>query len=149
MSAPVRSDPPLDPRAVRVSGGLTAVVLVIVLLSGSAWLLAAQAAVFALGAFAGPQFAPYPVLYRGLVAPRLGPPTERADAAPVRLSQLVGLALTATGLTGYLAGLTALGVASTAFALAAALLDTALGHRPGAWIHTVIATIRTTQGVVS
>ena len=65
---PRPGDPPVDPRGVRFSAAVTTVVLALVLLSGSAWLLAAQAVVFALGAFAGLRFSPYSVLYRALVA---------------------------------------------------------------------------------
>ena len=114
---PTASDPPVDPRGVRFAAALTTVVLAVVLVTGSGWLLATQAAVFALGAFAGLRLAPYSVIYRLLVAPRLSPPTEREDAAPVRFSQLVGLVFAVVGVVGYLTGLTALGVVATAFAL--------------------------------
>jgi hypothetical protein len=143
MSAPVRSDPPVDPRGVRFAAALTTVVLAVVLLTGSGWLLAVQAAVFALGAFAGLQFAPYSVVYRLLLAPRLAPPTEREDAAPVRFSQLVGLVFAVVGVIGYLSGLTVLGVVATAFALAAAFLNAAFGFCLGCEMYAVIARIRT------
>jgi len=76
VSASVRpnTDPPLDPRGVRFAAILTTIVLALVLISGSGWLAAAQALVFALAAFAGMRFAPYAVLYRKAIAPRLGPP---------------------------------------------------------------------------
>ena len=63
-------DPPVDPRGVRFAAAVTTAVLVLVLVTGSAWLLAAQVAVFALGAFAGLRFAPYTAAFRLLVAPR-------------------------------------------------------------------------------
>ena len=142
MSAPVRSDPPVDPRGVRFAAALTTAVLAVVLLTGSGWLLAAQAVVFALGAFAGLRFAPYSVLYRVLLAPRLAPPTEREDAAPVRFSQLVGFAFAVVGVAGYLTGLTVIGVVATAFALAAAFLNAAFGFCLGCEMYAVIARIR-------
>jgi hypothetical protein len=142
MSAPVRSDPPVDPRGVRFAAALTTVVLAVVLLTGSGWLLAVQAVVLALGAFAGPRFAPYSVLYRALLAPRLAPPTEREDAAPVRFSQLVGLVLAVVGVAGYLTGLTVLGVVATALALAAAFLNAAFGFCLGCEMYAVTARIR-------
>jgi hypothetical protein len=58
-AAAVRRGPPVDPRCVRFSAALTTVVLALVLVSGSGWLLAAQALVFALGSVAGLRFAPY------------------------------------------------------------------------------------------
>ncbi|MBC8091520.1 MAG: DUF4395 domain-containing protein [Pseudonocardia sp.] len=145
----MRSDPPVDPRGVRFAAALTTVVLAVVLISGSGWLLAVQALVFALGAFAGLRFAPYSVLYRLLVAPRLRPPTEREDAAPVRFSQLVGLVFAVLGTVGYLTGLTALGVVATAFALAAAFLNAAFGFCLGCEMYAVIARIRNKQGATA
>ena len=141
------SDPPLDPRGVRVAAALSSAVLALVLLTGSGALLAAQAVVFALAAFAGPRFAPYPLLYRTLIAPRLAPPTEREDAAPVRFSQLVGFVFALVGAVGYLTGLTALGVVATALALAAAFLNAAFGFCLGCELHALIHRSRHRQGV--
>ena len=142
MSAPVRSDPPVDPRGVRFAALLTTVVLTVVLVTGSGQLLAVQALVFALGAFAGLRFAPYPVAYRALVAPRLRPSTEREEAAPVRFSQLVGLVLAVLGTLGYLTGRTVLGVVATAFALAVAFLNAAFGFCLGCELSAVIGPSR-------
>jgi hypothetical protein len=144
--APTRSaDPPLDPRGVRFAAGLTCVVLALVLLGGSGWLAAAQALVFALGAFAGMRFAPYGVLYRRAVAPRLGPPAEREEAAPVRFSQTVGFVCTAAGALGYLTGLTVLGLVATAIALVAAFLNAAFGFCLGCELYGLLARARTAR----
>jgi hypothetical protein len=144
-AAPTATDPPVDPRGVRFAAALTTVVLAVVLLTGSGWLLAAQAAVFALGAFAGLRFAPFSVVYRLLVAPRLSPPTEREDAAPVRFSQLVGFVFAAVGTVGFVTGLTVLGVVATAFALAAAFLNAAFGFCLGCEMYVVIARFRSNK----
>ncbi|GAA4702119.1 DUF4395 domain-containing protein [Pseudonocardia yuanmonensis] len=144
--APARPvDPPLDPRGVRFAAGLTSVVLALVLLGGSGWLAAAQALVFALGAFAGMRFAPYGVLYRLALAPRLGPPAEREEAAPVRFSQTVGFVLTAVGALGYFSGLTVLGLVATAFALVAAFLNAAFGFCLGCAMYGLLARARTAR----
>jgi hypothetical protein len=140
-----RPDSPVDPRGVRFAAALTTAVLALVLVTGSVWLLGAQVAVFALAAFAGLRFAPYPVLFRVLVAPRLGAPTAREDAAPVRFSQAVGLVFAAVGVLGYATGLTALGVAATALALAAAFLNAAFGFCLGCELYGLIARLRTTS----
>ncbi|MCE0765835.1 DUF4395 domain-containing protein [Pseudonocardia kujensis] len=141
--APARStDPPLDPRGVRFAAGLTTVVLALVLVSGSGWLAAAQALVFAAGAFAGMRFAPYGVLYRLAVAPRLGPPAEREAAAPVRFSQTVGFVFATVGAVGYLSGLTVLGIVATAFALVAAFLNAAFGFCLGCEMYGLLARAR-------
>ena len=77
--------------------------------------------------------------YRTLVAPRLSPPTEREDAAPVRFSQLVGFVFAVVGTVGYLTGLTALGVVATAFALVAAFLNAAFGFCLGCELYPLAA----------
>ncbi|GAA1244714.1 DUF4395 domain-containing protein [Pseudonocardia aurantiaca] len=137
-----RGDPPVDPRGVRFNATVTTVVLALVLLSGSPWLLAAQAMVFALGAFAGLRFAPYSVLYRAMLAHRLGEPAEREEAAPVRFSQGVGFTFAVVGAVGYFSGLTALGIVATAFALAAAFLNAAFGFCLGCEMYALIARLR-------
>ena len=83
----------VDPRGQRVAAALTAAVLAIVLLTGSAWLLAAQAGVFAAGALAGVAASPYARLFARFLRPRLGPPAELEDARPPRFAQFVGLLL--------------------------------------------------------
>ena len=140
--SPTTSDPPLDPRGVRFAAAVTTAVLALVLVSGSGWLLAAQAVVFALAAFAGPRFSPYAVLFRALVAPRLGPPSEREDAAPVRFSQAVGLALAAVGTVSYLAGVPALGITVTAVALAAAFSAAAFNFCAGCEMYAAVARLK-------
>ncbi len=140
-----RTDPPVDPRGVRFAAALTTVVLALVLVTGSVWLLAAQTVVFALGAFAGLRFAPYSVLYRTALAPRLGPPTEREDAAPVRFSQTVGFAFAVVGVLGYATGLTALGLVATALALVAAFLNAAFDYCLGCELYGLIARFRSTR----
>ena len=72
----------IDPRGARFGAAITTVVLAAVLITGSAWLLAAQAVVFGIGAFLGLKYAPYGLIYRALVRPRLGPPKEMEDEAP-------------------------------------------------------------------
>jgi hypothetical protein len=117
----------IDVRGPRFGAWITTVVLAVVLLTGSGWLLAVQAVVFAVGAFAGLRYAPYGVLFRVLVAPRLGPVTEREDEAPPRFAQLVGFGFALVGTLGYLAGAPLVGAVATGLALVAALLNAAAG----------------------
>lgn len=124
---PAPSAPPVDPRAPRFAAWVTTGVLVVVLISGSALLLAAQAVVFALGAFAGLYFSPYGLLYRVAVAPWLPPSSRREEAAPVRFAQGVGFAFAVVGTAGYALGVPLLGIIATATALAAAFLNAAFG----------------------
>ncbi len=140
-----RVEPRLDPRGVRFSAAVTTLVLALVLISGSGWLAAAQAVVFGVGSIAGMTFAPYGVLFRRLVAPRLAPPAEREDAAPVRFSQTVGLVFAVVAAIGYLTGLTTLGVVATAFALAAAFLNAVFGFCLGCEMYGLLARVRTAR----
>lgn len=117
----------IDPRGPRFAAALTAVLLALTLLTSSFWLLAIQGALFAVGAFAGPGRSPYGLLYRHLVAPRLGPPHELEPVEPVRFAQGVGLVFALAGLVGYASGLPLLGAVATGGALAAAFLNAAFG----------------------
>ncbi|WIX81079.1 DUF4395 domain-containing protein [Amycolatopsis carbonis] len=115
--------PAVDPRGPRFAAIITTIVLAVVLVTQWWPLLALQTVVFAIGAFIGLKPAPYSVLYRALVAPRLGPPTEREDAAPLRFAQAVGFVFALVGTIGFVAGVTPLGIVATAFALFAAFLN--------------------------
>lgn len=117
----------IDPRGPRFAAWATSLVLVAVLLTDWWPLLAAQAAVFAVGAFLGLRHSPWTQLYRAVVAPRLGPTDEREDEAPLRFAQGVGLAFALTGTLGYALGAPAVGMAAAALALAAAFLNAAFG----------------------
>ena len=134
--------PHVDPRGPRFGAALTTIVLIVVLLTGSAWLLAAQAVVFALGASLGVARSPYGWLFRTAVRPRLAPPTELEDARPPRFAQAVGLGFAVVGLIGYLSGATLLGVVATAFALAAAFLNAAFGFCLGCEIYLLLRRLR-------
>ena len=118
-------DAPVDPRGPRFTAWMTAVVLVVVLLTGWWPLLAVQAVVFAASGFVSLKLNPWSPVFRSLVAPRLGPTTEREDAAPLRFAQAVGFAFALVGTLGYATGLTGLGVVATSFALVAALVNAA------------------------
>jgi hypothetical protein len=115
----------IDPRGPRFGAVITTVVLAVVLLTGSTWLLAAQVAVFAVGALAGLRYAPYGLLYRHLVRPRLGPPAHTEPEAPPRFSQGVGMVVAGVGVVLYATGVTAGGIVFTALALVAAFLNAA------------------------
>jgi hypothetical protein len=116
----------LDPRGPRFAAAVTSVVLIVVLATGWGWLALAQAVVFAVTAI-DPRRGPYGYVYRALVLPRLGPTTDREDAAPVRFAQLVGFVFLAVAAVGYLAGVTPLGITFAALGLLAAFLNAAFG----------------------
>ena len=132
----------IDPRGPRFAASITTVVLAVVLVTGSVWLLVAQAVVFAAGAVFGLRYSPYGFLYRRLVRPRLGPPAELEPEAPPRFAQAVGLVFAAIGIAGYAAGLTWLGMAATAAALIAAFLNAVFGFCLGCEMYLLIRRIR-------
>ena len=109
-----------------------------VLVTGSSWLLAAQAVIFAIGAFFGLRNAPYGLIYKFLIRPRLGPPGELEAEAPPRFAQGVGLAFAVIGVIGYATGATPLGIGATAAALVAAFLNGAFGLCLGCELYVLI-----------
>jgi hypothetical protein len=132
----------VDPRGQRFSAALTAIVLVIVLITGSGWLLGFQAVVFGIGAVFGLRYAPYGLIYRFAVRPRLGPSAEMEAEAPPRFSQGVGLVFSIIGVIGYAAGVVPLGMAAAAAALAAAFLNAAFGFCLGCEMYLLIKRLR-------
>jgi hypothetical protein len=133
-----RNTPLVDARGPRFGAWITTVVLAVSLATGWWPLLAVQVVIFGIGAFAGLGYAPYGLIYRYLVAPRLGPTTEREEAAPPRFAQGVGFAFAAIGVLGYASGLTALGVIATALALVAAFLNAAFGFCLGCEVYLLL-----------
>jgi hypothetical protein len=117
----------VDARGPRFAAWVTSAVLAVALLTAGGWVVAAQAAVFAVGAFGGLRYAPYGVLFRVLVAPHLGPVREREPESPPRFAQLVGLVFAVAGAAGYLLGAPLVGAVATGLALVAALLNAATG----------------------
>jgi hypothetical protein len=128
----------VDPRGQRFAAAVTSVVLTVVLVTGSWVLLAVQAVVFAVGAGFGVRFAPYALVFRALVRPRLGPPKELEDATPPRFAQGVGLVFALVGTAGYGLGITWLGLVATALALVAAFLNAAFGFCLGCEMYLLV-----------
>ena len=135
MTAPSRQ---IDVRGPRFAAWVTSAVLVVVLLTGSGVLLAVQAVVFAIGAFVGMRYAPYGVVFRTLVAPRLDPVREREPEAPLRFAQLVGFLFAVVGTAGYLLGAPTVGAVAAGFALVAALLNAAAGFCLGCEMYLLV-----------
>jgi hypothetical protein len=138
-SIPASRLAPVDPRGPRFAAGLTSLVLALALLTGSGWLLAVQAVVFALTAL---QLGPYAVIYRRLVRPHLGPPAELEDPRPLRFAQTVGLVFTLVALAGIALGAPALTITATAAALAAAFLNAAFGVCLGCEVYLLLRRAR-------
>ena len=120
----------VDPRALRFTAAVTAVVLALVLVAPSPVreiLLAVQAGVFALGVFVSLSASPWAWLFRTVVRPRIGAPARTEDARPPRFAQTVGLLFTLIGLAALAAGLTTAGLVAVGLAFVAALLNATTG----------------------
>jgi hypothetical protein len=128
----------IDPRGPRFGALVTMVVFAVVLVTGNAWVLAAQALVFAAGTLFGLSYSPYGLIYRWLIRPRLGPPAELEAAAPPRFAQALGLVISIIGIAGYAAGVQPLGMAAAAAGLVAAVLNGVFGLCLGCEMYVAI-----------
>ncbi len=127
-TGPVHADAArIDPRGLRFAAALTTAVLATVLLTQSSWLLGAQVAVFAVGAFIGLRRAPYAIVFARLVRPRISAPEHTEDARPPQFAQLVGFGFATVGLIAIVAGATTVALVAVGLALAAAFLNAAFG----------------------
>ena len=138
----------VDVRGPRFAAWVTTAVLLAVLVASgfnnnvAALILATQAVVFAIGALRGPRHHPYGRAFATLVAPRLGPVTEREPVPPLRFAQFVGLLFALVGVAGFAFGAPLVGVVATAFALAAAFLNAAFGICLGCQVYPLITRLR-------
>jgi hypothetical protein len=140
----------VDVRGPRFTAWVTTVVIVATLIASAfsdaaaAVILGLQAVVFAIGAAGGPRQNPYGRIFATFVAPRLGPVTDREPVPPLKFAQLVGFVFAVIGAAGFATGLTALGLAATAFALIAAFLNAAFGICLGCQLYPFVARLRRT-----
>lgn len=138
----------IDSRGPRFGAAITTVVLAVVLVTSgvshlvAGWLLFAQTVIFAVGALAGLRYAPYGLIFRHLVRPRLGPPSATEPAAPPRFSQGVGMVFAGVGAIGFAVGAPVLGIVFAAFALVAAFLNAAFDYCLGCQMYLLIQRIR-------
>jgi hypothetical protein len=106
------------------------------------WVIVAQALVFAIGAFKGPQFTPYAFIFKTLVKPRLKKSGETEDVRPPQFAQTVGLLFALTAAAGSFAGLDVVFTIAVAFALAAAFLNAAFNFCLGCEIYLLLLRAR-------
>jgi len=138
----------VDIRGPRFAAWVTTVVIAATLLVsavspiGAAVILGVQAVVFAIGAWRGPRQHPYGLIFARLVAPRLGPVTEKEPVPPLKFAQLVGFLFAAVGVVGFAVGVPLLGLIATGFALIAAFLNAAFGICLGCQIYPLVVRFR-------
>ncbi|QWC83851.1 DUF4395 domain-containing protein [Nocardioidaceae bacterium] len=135
----------IDPRGPQFGAALTTVILAAVLLVPTPvaiGLLAFQTVLFGLGVGLGVARTPYAWLFKNLVRPRLGAPSELEDPRPPRFAQAVGLGFAVAGLVSYVAGAVVLGQVFVGFALAAAFLNAAFAFCLGCEMYLLLARLR-------
>ena len=138
----------VDVRGPRFAAWVTTAVIVATLVIstfsnvGAAVVLGLQAVVFAIGAWRGPRQHPYGLIFKRLIAPRLGPVTEKEPVPPLKFAQLVGFVFALVGVIGFAGGVPLLGLIATGFALVAALLNAAFGICLGCQLYPLVAQLR-------
>ena len=134
----------IDVRGPRFAAGITAVLLLVDVFLGlvgataSAFILLAVITALFLWGVLSPRTAPWGVLYRKVVQPRLRPATEFEDPRPPRFAQGVGLFVTVIGLVLHLIGVPwALPIAAAA-AFMAAFLNAVFGLCLGCQLYLLL-----------
>ncbi|MBQ3357725.1 MAG: DUF4395 domain-containing protein [Microbacterium sp.] len=103
-----------------------------------AFLLTAVIALLFLWSILSPATAPWGVLFRRAIRPRLAPPTELEDPRPPRFAQGVGLFVVTIGLVLQLAGVPWALPIATAAAFIAAFLNAAIGLCLGCQLYLLL-----------
>ena len=149
----------IDPRGPRFAAGITSLLLLIAAFLGltglstsgdlasatvaerfldPAFLLLLVTALLFLWGVLSPRTAPWGVLFRTLVQPRLSPPTDLEDPRPPRFAQGVGLLVVGVGLVLHLLGVPwALPIAA-AMAFVAAFLNAVFGLCLGCQLYLLL-----------
>ena len=128
----------IDARGPRFGAVITTVVLATALATNNLWVIVAQAIVFAIGAFKGPQFTPYAFIYKSIVKPRLKGEAPAEDVRPPQFAQSVGLIFALVAICGALSGVDAIFTVAVAFALGAAFLNAAFNFCLGCEIYLLL-----------
>jgi hypothetical protein len=144
----------IDPRGPRFSAGITAVLLLVVialsLLAPVGETLVARLTqpgfilfvlitlLFAWGAFAGVQRHPYGRIYKALIRPRLGAPTELEDPVPPTFAQGVGFFITGLGVVLHLVGVPYAVPVAAGLAFIAAFLNSVFAYCLGCQIYLLL-----------
>ena len=141
----VRPTTVIDARGPRFSAAITTAVLATALATNSLWVVIAQAIVFAIGAFRGPQFTPYAVIFKSIVKPRLKSAVITEDVRPPQFAQSVGLLFALTAIAGSVLGIPVIFTIAISFALAAAFLNAAFNYCLGCEMYVVLLRLRKPQ----
>ena len=132
----------IDARGPRFGALITTVVLVTALATHSVWVIAFQLLVFAIGAFRGPQFTPYALIFRKFVRTRLKSEVPIEDIRPPQFAQSVGLIFALVATAGLLAHISILFTIAAGAALAAAFLNAAFNYCLGCEVYLLLLRLR-------
>ena len=135
----------IDARGPRFGAVITSAVLATALATSNLWVIVAQAIVFAIGAFRGPQFTPYALIFKNIVKPRLKSAVITEDVRPPQFAQSVGLLFALVAIAGSISGISGLFVVAVSFALAAAFLNAAFNFCLGCEMYVVLLRLRKPQ----
>jgi hypothetical protein len=143
MSQQLKTPTLIDVRGPRFSAAITVIVLAIALATQSAWVLALQGVVFAIGAIRGPQFTPYAFIFKRVVKPLLREEVVTEDSRPPQFAQTVGFLFALVGLLGAAIGSVPVFSIAVGFALAAAFLNSVFNYCLGCEMYLLVLRIRT------
>ena len=135
----------IDARGPRFGAVITTAVLATALATSNLWVIVAQAIVFAIGAFRGPQFTPYALIFKKIVKPRLKSAVITEDVRPPQFAQSVGLLFALTAIAGSVLGIPVIFTIAISFALAAAFLNAAFNFCLGCEMYVVLLRLRKPQ----
>lgn len=134
----------IDPRAPRFAAAITSALLLVTVFLGlagladPAFILLLFVALVFLWGVVSPRTAPWGVLYRRIVRPRLRPPSALEDPRPPRFAQGVGLLVASTGLALHVLGVAWAVPAAAAAAFAAAFLSASFGFCLGCMLYLLL-----------
>ena len=135
----------IDARGPRFGAVITTAVLATALATSNLWVIVAQAIVFAIGAFRGPQFTPFALIFKKIVMPRLKSAVITEDVRPPQFAQSVGLIFALVAIAGSISGISGLFVVAVSFALAAAFLNAAFNFCLGCEMYLLLLRVRKPQ----
>jgi len=132
----------IDARGPRFGAAITTVVFAAALATHNAWFIIAQAIVFAIGAFKGPQYTSYAYIYKFAVKPFLKGAVPTEDVRPPQFAQSVGLLFALVAIAGALLDIDAIVIGAVSMALGAAFLNAAFNFCLGCEIYLLLLRAR-------
>lgn len=132
----------IDPRGYRFGAAITLVVAVVALISGATnpgfIVMAALALLFLPGATIGPQATLQAFLFKRLIAPRIGKPSETESFRPPRFAQQLGLAMSVLAVVLGVLGSSVGYMVFAALIVAASFLNAVFGFCLGCEIYLLL-----------